>query len=151
MAGGPCTRLQSHLSVFLETTSVAVDEFQPLVLAFAAVLYVQMAYCGALPCPDTSDTLPTDDLIGINSNDLMLPDSVPLHISRHHLAFIADEGRVGVVDRGSTLSSWVDGQQLGGPSGLSGPVSLSGPEGLLVLGSWDSPFRYRVTLRDKVS
>ena len=68
MGGGPCTRLQSHLSVFLETTSVAVDEFQPLVLAFAAVLQVQMAYCGALPCPDTSDTLPTDDLIGINSH-----------------------------------------------------------------------------------
>ena len=67
MAGGPCTRLQSHLSVFLETTSVAVDEFQPLVPAFAAVLQAQMAYCGALPCPDTSHTLPADDLIGINS------------------------------------------------------------------------------------
>ena len=53
--------LQSHLSVFLETTSVAVDEFQPLVLAFAAVLQAQMAYCGALPCLDTSDTLPADD------------------------------------------------------------------------------------------
>ena len=68
MAGGPCTRLQSHLSVFLETTSVAVDEFPPLVLAFAAVLQAQMAYCGALPCPDTPHTLPADDLIGINSH-----------------------------------------------------------------------------------
>jgi CRP-like cAMP-binding protein len=55
-------------------------------------------------------------------NDLMLPDSVPLQISRHHLAFVAHEGRVGVVDRGSRLGSWVDGQQLGRPSGLSGPV-----------------------------
>ena len=81
----------------------------------------------------------------------MLPDSVPLQISRHHLAFIAHEGRVGVVDRGSTLGSWVDGQQLGGPSGLSGPVFFTGPEGLLVLGSRDSPFRYRVSLRAKVS
>jgi hypothetical protein len=68
MAGGPCTRLQSRLSVFLETTSVAVDEFQPLVLAFAAALQAQMAYCDALPCPDTPHTLPADDLIGINSN-----------------------------------------------------------------------------------
>jgi Cyclic nucleotide-binding domain/FHA domain len=84
-------------------------------------------------------------------NDLMLPDSVPLQISRHHLAFIAPEGRVGVVDRGSTLGSWVDGQQLGGPSGLSGPVFFTGSEGLLVLGSRDSPFRYRVSLRAKVS
>ena len=59
MAGGPCTRLQSHLSVFLETTSVAVDGFQPLVPALAAVLQAQTAYCGALPCPDTSHTLPS--------------------------------------------------------------------------------------------
>src|SRR4029450_9446086 len=63
-------------------------------------------------------------------NDLMLPDSVPLQISRHHLAFIAHEGRVGVVDRGSSLGSWVDGQQIGGPSRLSGPVFLTGSEGI---------------------
>jgi CRP-like cAMP-binding protein len=84
-------------------------------------------------------------------NDLMLPDSVPLQISRHHLSFITQEGRVGVVDRGSTLGSWVDGQQVGGPSGLSGPVFFTGPEGLLVLGSRNSPFRYRVSLGNNVS
>src|SRR6266850_3731785 len=83
-------------------------------------------------------------------NDLMLPDSVPLQISRHHLAFITQEGQVGVVDRGSTLGSWVDGRQVGGPSGLSGPVFFTGPEGLLVLGTRDSPFRYRVSLGAKV-
>jgi CRP-like cAMP-binding protein len=80
-------------------------------------------------------------------NDLMLPDSVPLQISRHHVSFIANEGRVGVVDRGSTLGSWVDGQQLGGRSGVSGPVFFTGSEGLLVLGTHDSPFRYRVCVR----
>jgi CRP-like cAMP-binding protein len=79
-------------------------------------------------------------------NDLMLPDSVPLQISRHHLAFIAHEGRVGVVDRGSSLGSWVDGQRIGGPSRLSGPVFFTGSEGILVLGNRDSPFRYRVSL-----
>jgi CRP-like cAMP-binding protein len=84
-------------------------------------------------------------------NDLMLPDSEPLEISRHHLAFVAYEGRVGVVDRGSTLGSWVDGQQLGGPSRLSGPVFFTGPEGLLVLGSRNSPFRYRVSFPAGVS
>ena len=79
-------------------------------------------------------------------NDLMLPDSVPLQISRHHLAFVTQRGRVGVVDRGSSLGSWVDGQRLGGRSGLSGPVFFTGSEGLLVLGNRDSPFRYRVNL-----
>jgi CRP-like cAMP-binding protein len=86
----------------------------------------------------------TDPLV---YNDLMLPDSVPLQISRHHLSFIADESRVGVVDRGSTLGSWVDGQQIGGSSRLSGPVFFTGSEGLLVLGMRDSPFRYRVSVR----
>ena len=73
MAGGPCTRLQSRLSVFLETTSVAVDKFQPLVRAFAAALQAQMAYCGTLPCPDTPHTLPVDDLIVINSTPVARP------------------------------------------------------------------------------
>jgi len=80
-------------------------------------------------------------------NDLMLPDAVPLQISRHHLAFVVEQGRVGVVDRGSTLGSWVDDQQVGGPSGLTGPVFFNGAEGVLVLGSRDSSFRYRVTVR----
>src|SRR5262249_32393056 len=40
-------------------------------------------------------------------NDLMLPDSVPPQISRHHLTFIVHEGQVGVVDRGSARGSWV--------------------------------------------
>jgi Cyclic nucleotide-binding domain/FHA domain len=80
-------------------------------------------------------------------NDLMIPDSVPFQISRHHLSFIAHDGRVGVVDRGSSLGSWVDGQQLGGRSKLSDPVFFSGSEGILVLGNLDSPFTYRVSLQ----
>ena len=62
-------------------------------------------------------------------NDLMLPDTVPLQISRHHLAFVAHEGRVGVVDRGSTLGSWVDGQQLGGRLASLAPCFLLGQKG----------------------
>ena len=84
-------------------------------------------------------------------NYLMLPDSAPLQISRHHLAFITHEGRIGVVDRGSTLGSWVDDRQVGGPSNSAGPVFFTGDEGLLVLGHRDSPFRYQVTLGAVVS
>ncbi len=79
-------------------------------------------------------------------NDLMLPDSVPPQISRHHLTFIVHEGRVGVVDRGSAQGSWLGVLQIGGPSGRSGPVFLTGAEALLVLGSRESPFRFRVSL-----
>jgi hypothetical protein len=87
----------------------------------------------------------------LNYNQLMLPDSAPLQISRHHLAFIKEDGRIGVVDRGSTLGSWVDGRQIGGPSGRPGPAFFSGSEGLLVLGTQESPFKYRVRLGANIS
>jgi pSer/pThr/pTyr-binding forkhead associated (FHA) protein len=76
-------------------------------------------------------------------NDLMLPDSVPLQISRHHLAFILHEGRVGVVDRGSSLGSGVDGQRLGVGSW---PVFLLGRRASCV-SNQDSPFQISVSLR----
>ena len=79
-------------------------------------------------------------------NDLALPDFVPLQISRHHLALIAQDGRIGVVDRGSTLGSWVDDRQIGGPSRVSGQAFFTRPGGVLVLGHQDSPFRYRVNI-----
>jgi CRP-like cAMP-binding protein len=82
-------------------------------------------------------------------NDLMIPDSVPWQISRHHLAFVQHAGRIGLMDRGSTLGSLVDGQQLGGPHGDPGPVFLAGSEATLVLGSKHSPFRYRVVIEPK--
>ena len=74
-------------------------------------------------------------------NDLMLLDSVPLQISRHHLAIVVDGGRVGVVDRGSSLGSWVDGQRLGGPSRVSGPVFFTGSEGDSCAGQSGLPFQ----------
>jgi FHA domain-containing protein len=84
-------------------------------------------------------------------NDLMLPDAGSRQISRHHLTFILHEGRVGVVDRGSALGSWVGVLQIGGPSGRSGPVFFTGAEALVVLGSRESPFRFRVSLPVKAS
>ena len=81
------------------------------------------------------------------NNDLSIPDSVPLEISRHHVALIRRERRIGVSDRGSTLGSWVDGRQLGGAKGDPGPLFFEDPEGTLVLGNKDSPFSYKVVIR----
>ena len=80
-------------------------------------------------------------------NDLMIPESVPLQISRHHVEFIKHEGRIGVLDRGSTLGSLVDGRQVGGSEGDPGPLFFSGSEGTLVLGNRDSAFTYKVVIR----
>jgi CRP-like cAMP-binding protein len=79
-------------------------------------------------------------------NDLMLEDVVPLQISRHHVSLIKENGRVGVVDRGSTLGAFVDGQYIGGAESNPGPVFFNGRTGTLVLGTIESPFRYEVEI-----
>ena len=74
-------------------------------------------------------------------------DLSPLGLNpRHHLAFVFQDGRVGVVDRGSTLGFELDGKRLGGPGGSPGPLFLEGAESTLLLGSKESPYRYRVTI-----
>lgn len=77
-------------------------------------------------------------------NHLTIRDEMPWQISRHHVALVCEEGRVGVTDRGSTLGAAVDGVRLGGPDGRIGPVFFDGEEGRLVLGSEHSPYVFRV-------
>ncbi|MDJ0852399.1 MAG: cyclic nucleotide-binding domain-containing protein [Myxococcota bacterium] len=79
-------------------------------------------------------------------NDLELKDDMPWQISRHHVAFVLDHGKVGVVDRGSKLGTAVDGRRLGGHGGEPGPVFFSGNEGTLLLGNEKSPYEFRVTI-----
>jgi CRP/FNR family transcriptional regulator, cyclic AMP receptor protein len=79
-------------------------------------------------------------------NDLRIPDSVPLQISRHHIELIKQDGRIGVSDRGSHLGSIVDGRLLGGREGAPGPLLFTGSEGILILGNHNSPFRYKIKI-----
>ena len=79
-------------------------------------------------------------------NDLSIPDTKPLQISRHHLALVNHHGRIGVLDRGSHLGSLVDGKQLGGAGGHPGTLFFTGIEGTLVLGNRLSPFKFKVTI-----
>jgi len=82
----------------------------------------------------------------LSYNDLKIPDSVPLQISRHHMEFIKDGDRIGISDRGSYLGSIVDGQVLGSDEGSPGPIFFKGSEGTLILGNHKSPFRYRIRI-----
>ncbi len=82
-----------------------------------------------------------------SSNDLSVVDSKPWQVSRSHAALVEKSGRVGVVDSGSRLGSYVDGRPLGGPHGAAGPLFFEGREGRLVLGTRHSPFRFRVLIR----
>ena len=79
-------------------------------------------------------------------NDLEIEDQMPWQISRHHVAFVLEHGRVAIVDRGSTLGSALDGARLGGRKGEPGPIFLEG-ESQLTLGQDKSPFRFQVIVQ----
>jgi CRP-like cAMP-binding protein len=79
-------------------------------------------------------------------NDLTIPDSIPYQISRHHIIIIVEKNLIGVMDRGSTLGAMVDGKRFGGSLKDPGPLFFKGDTGVLVLGTDDSPFRYRVVI-----
>jgi CRP-like cAMP-binding protein len=90
--------------------------------------------------------------IGRKSNDPMvnnhleIADRDPLQISRHHVSIVQEGGRVGVVDRGSQLGALVDDQRIGGKKHGPGPAFFKGDEGVLVLGTDTSPYRYKLTI-----
>jgi CRP-like cAMP-binding protein len=100
--------------------------------------------------PFSAASLPVK--IGRKSNDPMVQnhlevaDKDPLQISRHHVSIIQERGRVGVLDRGSQLGASVNGQRIGGKKDGPGPVFFEGDEGILVLGTEKSPYRYKITV-----
>lgn len=89
--------------------------------------------------------------IGRKSNDpflynhLEIEDTDPAQIARHHVSIVWDKGRIGVQDRGSEHGALVDGQRIGGKAG-PGPVFFQGKEGVLVLGTDSSPYRYKISV-----
>ena len=98
----------------------------------------------AVECLERALTLqPHNPLV---HNDLELRDDMPWQISRHHVAFVVSDGKVGVVDRGSKLGTAVDGRRLGGRAGEPGPLFFSSSEGTLLLGNEKSPYEFRVTI-----
>lgn len=79
-------------------------------------------------------------------NHLEIADRDPLQISRHHVSIMQEGGKVGVLDRGSQLGASIDGRRIGGKKDGPGPVFLNGDEGVLVLGTENSPYRYKITV-----
>ena len=82
-------------------------------------------------------------------NDLMIQDNPPFQVSRHHVELIFENDRIGVLDRGSHLGSFVDGQLLGGAKGDPGPIYFKRSEGTLgtlVLGVKKSPYKFKLII-----
>ncbi len=87
--------------------------------------------------------------IGRKSNDpflynhLEIQDQDPSQIARHHVSIVWDNGRIGVLDRGSEHGCIVDGTRIGGTLG-PGPVFFQDKGGTLTLGTDGSPYQYRI-------
>jgi CRP-like cAMP-binding protein len=78
-------------------------------------------------------------------NHLEIADRDPLQISRHHVSIVQEGGKIGVVDRGSHLGASVDERRIG-KKDPPGPVFFQGDEGVLVLGTEKSPYRFKITI-----
>jgi hypothetical protein len=76
-------------------------------------------------------------------NHLEIEDTDPPQIARHHVSIIWDNGKIGVVDRGSEHGASVNGIRIGGKLG-PGPVFFKEKEGILILGVETSPFQYKI-------
>ena len=79
-------------------------------------------------------------------NDLAIEDLQPWQVSRRHAHLVRRGGRIGVMDLGSTLGTWVDGHQLGGPTADPGPVFFGAQGGTLTLGKRKSPYVFDVSV-----
>jgi CRP-like cAMP-binding protein len=80
------------------------------------------------------------------NNHLEIIDQHPLQISRHHVSIVRENGKIGVIDRGSHLGALVDDVRIGGKKNGPGPAFFKGDEGILVLGTDASPFRYKIRI-----
>jgi cellulose biosynthesis protein BcsQ len=81
-------------------------------------------------------------------NDLAIEDLRPWQLSRRHAHLIRRDGRIGVMDLGSTLGTWVDGRQLGGPTADPGPAFFGAKGGALILGKRQSPYVFDVAVSE---
>jgi CRP-like cAMP-binding protein len=78
------------------------------------------------------------------NNHLEIQDQDPLQISRHHVSIVREDGKLGVIDRGSKLGAVVDDVHIGGKKHPPGPAFFKGEEGILILGTAASPYRFRI-------
>lgn len=79
----------------------------------------------------------------LDLNDLWLLDEAPFNVSRNHLEIDVDRKGVVVRDRGSHLGCRVNDEWIGGRT-QSASARLKDGDNVLVIGSPDSPYQYRI-------
>ena len=76
-------------------------------------------------------------------NDLFIEEEKPFVVSRNHLAIDNQEGKIWIIDRGSAYGTIVNGQEIGGQTGIY-RVPLDREENQIVIGPATSKFIYLI-------
>ena len=82
----------------------------------------------------------SDDMF--HANNLFLLDEPPYSISRSHFSIIRYQNDLYFYDRGSTLGSWVNGEQVGGDNYAAKKKMLKYGENTIVLGAKTSKLKF---------
>ncbi len=85
------------------------------------------------------------DPLAVNNLELVVPHK-RIQVSRNHVSIVTEDGKIGIKDRGSSLGCSVNGQRIGGKTGVPGPVFLESGENELVLGSERSKFSFKIVV-----
>lgn len=85
----------------------------------------------------------SDDMF--HANNLFLYDEMPYTISRSHFSVVRLNDEFYFYDRGSTLGSFVNGQQIGGDHESPKKIKLKDGVNEVVLGHQDGQLSYRLT------
>ena len=79
-------------------------------------------------------------------NDLYLRDTRPFDVSRNHLSIQYYQEKFHIRDRGSTMGTIVNETRIGGPVKRHEIELLKNRENLIILGSYNSPFQFKVSV-----
>ncbi|OGF50725.1 MAG: hypothetical protein A2231_05665 [Candidatus Firestonebacteria bacterium RIFOXYA2_FULL_40_8] len=81
-----------------------------------------------------------------SNNDLYLEDEVPFSVSRNHLSIQFKDGKYIVLDRRSSLGTYVNDEMIGGSGNAFEKELASKSENIVILGNRESPFKFKVVI-----
>jgi len=82
----------------------------------------------------------------LDLNDLYLTDSIPFNVSRNHFSIEHINNNFVIRERGSYHGTVVNGDQIGG-SIVMNDAQLKHGENEIIVGSINSPFRFRIVVQ----
>ena len=84
-----------------------------------------------------------------SNKQLGLLDTKPMQISRNHFCFQIENNKIALYDIGSSLGLILNDSKLGGRSGAFGPLYLNDYDNILILGTENSGYEFKIINQTK--